>query len=84
MHCARLRLGQIYFAAPDIDTRLFVNDLGAYIDIADRVSVAANLNDSVLRFAAVVGRVSRAGPEPDRTQHRAVEVSGRCIAEVTR
>lgn len=64
---ARLRLGQIYFAAPDIDTRLFVNDLGAYIDIADRVSVAANLNDSVLRFAAVVGRASRAG-RPNLTE----------------
>jgi esterase/lipase superfamily enzyme len=57
----RLRLGQIYFAAPDIDTRRFVNELGAYIDIIDRVSIAANLNDSVLRFAAIVGRASRAG-----------------------
>lgn len=58
---ARLRLGQIYFAAPDIDTRRFVNELGTYIDLTDRVSVAANLNDSVLRFAAIVGRASRAG-----------------------
>lgn len=57
----RLRLGQIYFAAPDIDTRRFVDELGAYIDIADRVSVSANLNDFALRFAEVIGRASRAG-----------------------
>ncbi len=61
----RLRLGQIYYAAPDIDTRRFVDELAQYIDITDRVSVAANLNDSVLRFAALVGRASRAGrPNP--------------------
>jgi esterase/lipase superfamily enzyme len=60
----RLRLGQVYFAAPDIDTRRFVDDVGRYVDLAERVSVAANLNDSVLRFAALVHRVSRAG-RPD-------------------
>ena len=61
----RLRLGQIYYAAPDIDTRRFVDELAQYIDLTDRVSVAANLNDSVLRFAAIVGRASRAGrPNP--------------------
>jgi len=64
---ARLRLGQIYFAAPDIDTRRFVNELGAYIHMVDRVSIAANLNDSVLRFAAIVGRASRAG-RPNLTE----------------
>ncbi len=63
----RLRLGQIYFAAPDIDTRRFVNELKDYIDIIDRVSIAANLNDSVLRFAAIVGRASRAG-RPNLTE----------------
>ncbi len=35
--------------------------MGAYIDIADRVSVSANLNDFALRFAEVIGRASRAG-----------------------
>ncbi len=63
----RLRLGQVYFAAPDIDTRRFVDDLGRYVDLAERVSVAANLNDSVLRFAALVHRASRAG-RPDPTE----------------
>lgn len=63
----RLRLGQVYFAAPDIDTRRFVDDVGRYIDLAERVSVAANLNDSVLRVAALAHRASRAG-RPDLTE----------------
>ena len=57
----RLRLSQVYFAAPDIDTRRFANELAQYIDIVGRVSIAANLNDSALRFSAVVNRGSRAG-----------------------
>lgn len=68
----RLRLGQIYFAAPDIDTRRFVRDLEAYVQVVDRVTIAANLNDSALRFANLVHRASRAGrPDPselDATQ----------------
>ena len=61
----RLRLAQIYFAAPDVDTRQFVDDLAHYVKIVDRVSLAANLNDSALRFASLVHRASRAGrPNP--------------------
>lgn len=61
----RLRLAQVYFAAPDVDTRQFVDELAAYVDVVDRVSVAANLNDSALRFASLVHRASRAGrPNP--------------------
>jgi hypothetical protein len=62
---ARLRLGQIYFTAPDIDTRRFVDEMKAYVDLTDRVTLSLNLNDSVLRFAAIVNRASRAGrPDP--------------------
>jgi esterase/lipase superfamily enzyme len=62
----RLRLKHIYFAAADIDTRRFINELGQYVDIVDRVSVAANLNDSALRFSAFVNRASRIGrPDPN-------------------
>lgn len=60
----RLRLGQVYFAAPDIDTRRFVNDLKTYVDLTDSVTLSINLNDSVLRFAAIANRASRAG-RPD-------------------
>ncbi len=63
----RLRLGQVYFAAPDIDTRRFVQDLAQYVQVVDRVSSAANLNDSALRFANLVHRASRAG-RPDPTE----------------
>lgn len=63
----RLRLRQIYFAAPDIDTRRFADDLGFYVDVVRRVSMAANLNDSALRFATIVHRASRAG-RPDPTE----------------
>lgn len=63
----RLRLAQIYFAAPDIDTRRFVQELGQYVKVVDRVSIAANMNDSALRFANIVHRASRAG-RPDPTE----------------
>lgn len=63
----RLRLAQIYFAAPDIDTRRFVDELGQYVRTVDRVTIAANLNDSALRFANIVHRASRAG-RPDPTE----------------
>jgi esterase/lipase superfamily enzyme len=60
----RLRLGRIYFAAPDIDTRRFVDGMKAYVDLTGRISLAVNLNDSALRLAAVIARASRAG-RPD-------------------
>ncbi|WP_158635293.1 alpha/beta hydrolase [Luteimonas cucumeris] len=61
----RLKLGQIYFAAPDVDTRGFVDDLEQYVDLADRVSLSANLNDFTLAAAAIRHRGSRAGrPDP--------------------
>jgi hypothetical protein len=63
----RLRLKHIYFAAADIDTRQFINELGKYVDIVKGVSNAANLNDSALRVAAIVHRGSRIG-RPDPTE----------------
>jgi esterase/lipase superfamily enzyme len=68
----RLRLAQVCFAAPDVDTQVFVGDLAQYVDVVGRVSIAANLNDSALRFVNLVHRASRAGrPNPselDATQ----------------
>lgn len=62
---ARLRLGHIYFAAPDFDTRRFVDQMRDYIAVVERVTVSVNFGDSALRFAAVVHRASRAGrPDP--------------------
>lgn len=43
-----LRLGSIYFAAPDTDFDNFVEEYRNYKDIVDRVTVTINENDSVL------------------------------------
>lgn len=64
---ARLRLRNIYFAAPDIDTRRFVDEMKVYKDLVNRVTLSVNLNDSALRFAQFVHRASRAG-RPDPTE----------------
>ena len=46
--------------------RRFVQELGQYVKVVDRVSIAANMNDSALRFANIVHRASRAGrPDPN-------------------
>lgn len=55
------RLGEIYHAAPDADTRAFFDDLADYVPVARRVSVAANMGDLTLRISQAVNRASRAG-----------------------
>ena len=61
-----LRLGEIYFAAPDIDFRVFLENLATYIDLPNHVTLALNPDDSVLKYAARHHRVSRAGrPDPN-------------------
>lgn len=71
---ARLRLGQIYFAAPDEDTYRFVTDLRQYIDLTERVSLGANLNDRALRLAERHQRATRAGrPSADDLTPEQVE-----------
>ena len=62
----RLRLGEVYFAAPDVDFKQFIADLAGYVGIPDHVTVAVNPNDSVLAMAADHHGVSRAGrPDPE-------------------
>ena len=57
----RLRLGEIYYAAPDIDFPAFVDNLPRYEDQVRRVTVAINMGDRALSFAQRLHRVSRAG-----------------------
>jgi esterase/lipase superfamily enzyme len=57
----RLRLGEIYYAAPDIDFPAFVGNLPRYEDKVRRVTVAVNMGDRVLSFTEWIHRVSRAG-----------------------
>jgi esterase/lipase superfamily enzyme len=62
----RLRLGEVYFAAPDIDFKSFLDDLATYINIPEHVTLALNPDDTVLKFASMHHKVSRAGrPDPD-------------------
>ena len=55
------RLGEIYYAAPDIDLPVFVDNLPRYQPRVRRVTVALNIGDSALSWAQWVHRVSRAG-----------------------
>ena len=57
----RVRLGEIYYAAPDIDFPVFVDNLPRYEDQVRRVTGAINLSDKALSFAQWIHRVSRAG-----------------------
>lgn len=57
----RLRLGEVYYAAPDIDFPVFVDNLPRYQREAKRVTVALNTGDRALSFSQWIHRVSRAG-----------------------
>lgn len=46
-----LRLGSIYFAAPDTDFDEFVDEYRSYEDIVDYVTVTINMTDSILGIA---------------------------------
>jgi hypothetical protein len=59
-----LRLGEVYYPAPDADFRQFVTEMQAYRAYPERVTVTVNLNDSVLVLSRLHQRGSRAG-RPD-------------------
>lgn len=63
----RLRVGNVYYAAPDLDTRQFVDQLAEYIGAVGRVTAAVNQRDSALRVSQLVNRASRAG-RPDKDE----------------
>jgi esterase/lipase superfamily enzyme len=76
----RLRLREIYYAAPDRDTRRFVDEMQQYIGVVGRVTAAINQNDSALRVSQLFNRASRAGrPDPNELD----EAQRRFIAEAT-
>lgn len=58
------RIGEVYHAAPDADTRGFVDDLRDYAGVARRVTLSANMGDVTLRLSQAANRGSRAG-RPD-------------------
>lgn len=57
----KLRLGEIYYAAPDVDFRGFLYDLAEYRDMTCNVTLTVNLNDFVLGLARGYHKTSRAG-----------------------
>ena len=62
-----LRLGEVYYAAPDADFRTFVGYLQRQKGIGKRATVAINMDDSVLMWSSLHQRASRAG-RPDLTE----------------
>lgn len=62
-----LRLGEVYYAAPDADFRTFVGYLQRQKGIGKRATVAINMHDSVLRWSSLHQRASRAG-RPDLSE----------------
>lgn len=57
----RLRLGEVYFAAPDVDFKAFTQRLPVFADLPRAVTVAINFSDSVLGLAEAHHGVSRLG-----------------------
>lgn len=47
----RYRIGEVYFAAPDIEFSSFVARFNGFKDIVGRITASVNMNDSVLRYA---------------------------------
>ena len=62
-----LRLGEVYYAAPDADFRTFVGYLQRQKGIGKRATVAINMDDSVLMWSSLHQRASRAG-RPDLSE----------------
>jgi len=61
-----LRLGTIYFAAPDAEYQAFFDQLRSYVDLVDNVTITINQSDSVLKMSERFSKKSRLGmPNPD-------------------
>jgi hypothetical protein len=61
-----LRLGTIYFAAPDAEFESFFDQLRSYVDLVDNVTITMNRSDSVLKMSERFSKKSRLGmPDPD-------------------
>jgi esterase/lipase superfamily enzyme len=79
----RFRLGEIYFAAPDIDFATFLTDLATYDGMVQHVTLALNPNDSVLAFAKRHHGVSRAGlPDPNELTEEETRLVQRAFREM--
>ena len=57
----RLRLGEVYFAAPDIELQSFAFRYYRFKDIVQRTTISINENDSTLRFSSLTSGKARLG-----------------------
>lgn len=60
----KLRLGELYYSAPDRELNAFVTGLPQYLDLFDRITLTAASNDSVLKYAKWTDGVQRVGSPP--------------------
>lgn len=65
-----LRLGSVYFAAPDTDFDDFVDEYRSYEDIVDNVTVTINQTDSILGIAMEDRRAQTESNEGDFNKGR--------------
>jgi hypothetical protein len=63
----KLRIGEVYFAAPDTDYKPFVERYSKFKDIVARTTINFNYNDKILGFSAFQHGESRVG-NPDDTE----------------
>ncbi len=61
-----LKLGEVYFAAPDVDMHTFVEQLPLYSRLVSSTTIAMNPNDFVLNIARIHQGTPRIG-RPDAT-----------------
>jgi len=63
----KLRLGEVYFAAPDVQQETFLTSLPKYLYLTDNVTVTINHEDSVLNFAHKYKGNTRLGRPDDQS-----------------
>lgn len=63
----RFRIGEVYFAAPDTDLKLFFQRFLVFRNIVNRTTINFNAKDTVLQLAAMQNGVSRLG-RPDMSE----------------
>ena len=56
-----LRLGTVYFAAPDAEFETFIEQLRSYVDLVDNVTITMSRDDSVLKLSQRFNKKSRLG-----------------------
>ena len=63
----KLRIGELYLAAPDTDYKPFVTEYGKFSEIVGRTTINFNYNDKILGYSAFQHGESRVG-NPDDTE----------------